>query len=63
MTFESLVIAGLSIGLSYHDILEMDIGLTCGLINEKNNQMIEENKKTSSEEKVIHGDAKMLMNM
>lgn len=41
----------------------MDVGLTCGLINEKNNQMIDLNREVSSEEKVIHGDAKMLMNM
>lgn len=61
MTFESLVVAGLSIGLSYTDILDIEIGLVLGFINERNNQLIEENKKT--EETVVQGDANMLMNM
>lgn len=60
MTFESLAIAGLSIGLTYTDILNMKIGLIIGLLNEKNNQMIDMNKNSKKEE-VIQGTAEMLM--
>lgn len=64
MTFESLAIAGLSIGLSMEYILDFEIGLTIGLLNEKNNQILEmkiRNKK--NEEEVVVGDANMLMKM
>lgn len=66
MTFESLAVAGLSLGLSYDDILNMTIGLLLGIANEKNNQFIEmqnKNKKDNDSDEVIVGDAKMLMNM
>lgn len=64
MTFESLAIAGLSIGLSMEYILDFEIGLTIGLLNEKNNQTLElriNNKK--KDEEVIVGDANTLMKM
>lgn len=64
MTFESLAIAGLSIGLSMDNILDFEIGLTIGLLNEKSNQVLEmkiKNKK--DEEEIVVGDANMLMNM
>lgn len=68
MTFESLAVAGLSLGLTYTDILNIEIGLLLGIINEKNNQIMEiktgisPNNDNNSED-VIIGDAKMLMNM
>lgn len=64
MTFESLVVMGLSIGLSYSDILNMKIGLILGICNEKNNQIIEMNKQQQNKrEDVIQGNAEMLMKM
>lgn len=66
MTFESLAIAGLSLGLTMADILDMRIGLTIGLLNEKMNQMIDYNKRREIEKQkqdVIQGDASMLMKM
>lgn len=67
MTFESLAIAGLSIGLTMKDILEFKIGLTLGLLNEKNNQMIDlkikQKEKEDDTDKVIVGNAEMLMNI
>ena len=62
MTFESLAIAGLSVGLSMTDVYEMNVGLTLGLLNEKNNQMSDLNKKEKDDEVVI-GDAEMLKKM
>lgn len=49
-----------------NDILSFRIGLTIGLLNEKNNQMIDlriKNQKQDDEEKVIQGNAEMLMKM
>lgn len=67
MTFESLAIAGLSIGLTMNDILDLNIGLTIGLLNERSNQALEikmkDNGKENEDEVVIKGNAKMLMNM
>ena len=64
MTFESLAIAGLSLGLTMSDILDMRIGLTIGLLNEKMNQMYDYNKRQKQEKQdVIQGDASMLMKM
>ena len=62
MTFESLAIAGLSIGLTMTDILNMKIGLLLGLLNEKMNQMSDLNKD-KEEDEIIQGDGKMLMSM
>ena len=62
MTFESLAIAGLSVGLSMTDVYEMNVGLILGLLNEKNNQMSDLNKKEKDDEVVI-GDAEMLKKM
>lgn len=62
MTFESLAIAGLSIGLTMTDILNMKIGLLLGLLNEKMNQMSDLNKN-KEEDEIIQGDGKMLMSM
>lgn len=47
------------------DILELNIGLTIGLINEKNNQIIDLNinRKDNDEDKVIVGNANMLKGM
>lgn len=45
-----------------NEILELPIGLTYGIINEKNNQILRAQKKTE-EEKIIQGDATMLMKM
>lgn len=39
------------------NIMEQEIGLTYGLINEKNNQYIEQEKKNDT----IQGNANMLM--
>lgn len=64
MTFESLAVAGLSLGLSYTEILNTRIGLIVGMLNEKANQMADLNKKQKTEEnEVVQGDANMLMNM
>ena len=64
MTFESLAVAGLSIGLTMNDILDMKIGLTISMLNERSNQMLAVTKgKKKNEEEVIIGDAKMLMKM
>lgn len=64
MTFESLAVAGLSIGLTMTDIFELDVGFTYGLINQKCNEIAEANRRDADDsEKVIKGDAKMLMNM
>lgn len=69
MTFESLAVAGLSLGLSMENILEFNIGLSLGLLNEQHNQFIEAKKRNSKkqnkdeEETVVEGDAKMLMKM
>lgn len=66
MTFESLAIAGLSLGLTLSDILNMRVGLTIGLINEKNNQMIEferKQKEKNKKQEAVQGSAEMLMNM
>lgn len=72
ITFEGLVNCGLSIGLTYTDILNMKIGLLLGLINDKNNQYdkaMKESKKNSkgknknNNEEIIKGNANMLMNM
>lgn len=62
MTFESLALAGLSIGLSFQDVLDIEIGLILGLLNEKNNQLIDLNKKKNDEE-IVQGNAEMLMKM
>lgn len=40
----------------------MKIGLLLGLVNEKFNQTISINKEEKQDD-VVHGDAKMLMNM
>lgn len=64
MTFESLALAGLSLGLSFNDILETRIGIVLGLVNEKCNQINSaSDKKQDSDDGVVHGDANMLMNM
>lgn len=68
MNFESLALAGLSLGLSYNDILEINIGLLIGLLNEKNNQFIEyklkqNNLKDENDETIIIGDGNMLKNI
>lgn len=49
-------------------ILDFDIGLTLGILNEQSNQALEyrrRNKKNKDEndEQIVQGDAKMLMNM
>lgn len=61
MTFERLANASLYLGLSMNEILELPIGLTLGLLNDKNNQQIENQNKDKKD--VIQGDAKMLMGL
>lgn len=61
MTFESLAVAGLSIGLSMNDILNTEIGLIYGLVNTKNNIYHEQDR--NSNETIIQGDAEMLKRM
>lgn len=63
MTFERLANAGLSLGLSISDILELPIGFTMGLINDRNNQTIEAKKEKKSNDDVVQGDARMLMSL
>lgn len=41
----------------------MRIGLLLGLLNEKNNQIIDFQNKEDKQEEIIQGDANMLMNM
>ena len=45
-----------------NEILELDVGLTLGLLNEKSNQISDLNKK-DKEEEVVQGTADMLMKM
>lgn len=54
--------AALSIGLSMEDILNTEIGLLFGIMNEKNNQY-QESKKSQKKEEVVQGTAEMLMRM
>ncbi len=63
MTFESLAVAGLSIGLSMADILEYNIGLIIGILNEKVNQISDLNNKKSNDGESVQGTAEMLMKM
>lgn len=54
--------AALSIGLSMEDILNTEVGLLFGIMNEKNNQY-QEIKKSQKKEEVVQGTAEMLMRM
>lgn len=63
MTFESLAVAGLSIGLSMQEILDFNVGLVIGILNEKANQINDLNKKQKNNDEVIQGNAEMLMKM
>ena len=60
VTFESLALAGLSVGLSMNEILELPLNLTMSMINEKNNQIDEARKKEKPKEQVTVGNADLL---